>query len=442
MRLIDQFIQTWNSDIFNSPKGISYRIFKHDWKFEDYLDKLWNKDRWWKDYHVHWNPEEYGNVSKVRIPSNTLWKPDVKLYNFADVRDDEKRDANLVVESDGSILWIPQAIFKSTCSIDTRLFPFDVQKCDIKLGTWTYDGSKIDLDFIYEGESGFEMTDYVQSNEWDIVRTWAKKHVVVYKCCPEPYIDLTFSLSIRRKPAFYGYILILPCMLLSSLTLVLFWIPFGSPAKMILGMNIFVAFFVLLLLLSESTPKAASTIPLIGVYYCLNMILITVSTFLCVLVVNLSYHGYVTRVPSIVRKIMLGFLAHVLCVTKAKRKIRKPDNLLRKIECRQENGDIAHQKQDASSPLLSEHYTQEEVKESVRIATLLEREVKEIKNYLQRLEEKRIQKEENDCITQEWIQVALVLDRIFFVLYVILIIVSVVAVFGNAVINSPPVKNN
>ena len=30
------------------------------------------------------------------------------------------------------------------------------------------------------------------------------------------------------------------------------------------GMNIFVAFFVLLLLLSESTPKAAESIPLIG----------------------------------------------------------------------------------------------------------------------------------------------------------------------------------
>ena len=32
------------------------------------------------------------------------------------------------------------------------------------------------------------------------------------------------------------------------------------------GMNIFVAFFVLLLLLAESTPPAASNIPLIGKY--------------------------------------------------------------------------------------------------------------------------------------------------------------------------------
>lgn len=31
-------------------------------------------------------------------------------------------------------------------------------------------------------------------------------------------------------------------------------------------MNVFVAFFVLLLLLAESTPKAAESVPLIGIY--------------------------------------------------------------------------------------------------------------------------------------------------------------------------------
>ena len=37
---------------------------------------------------------------------------------------------------------------------------------------------------------------------------------------------------------------------------------------LVAGMNIFVAFFVLLLLLAESTPPAASAIPLIGESLC------------------------------------------------------------------------------------------------------------------------------------------------------------------------------
>ena len=42
------------------------------------------------------------------------------------------------------------AIFKSTCAIDIRHFPFDEQTCHLKFGSWTYDGTKLDLHF-YEG---------------------------------------------------------------------------------------------------------------------------------------------------------------------------------------------------------------------------------------------------------------------------------------------------
>jgi len=35
--------------------------------------------------------------------------------------------------------------------------------------------------------------------------------------------------------AFYTYILVVPCLLLSFITLVIFWLPPESPAKMILG---------------------------------------------------------------------------------------------------------------------------------------------------------------------------------------------------------------
>jgi len=59
--------------------------------------------------------------------------------------------------------------------------------------------------------------------------------VKYYSCCSEPYPDLTFTVSLRRVAAFYNYVLVLPCVLLSFLTLVIFWLPPESPAKMMLG---------------------------------------------------------------------------------------------------------------------------------------------------------------------------------------------------------------
>ena len=40
INLVDQFKQTWTSRIEILPKGDNYKLFKHDLKFEDYLDLL------------------------------------------------------------------------------------------------------------------------------------------------------------------------------------------------------------------------------------------------------------------------------------------------------------------------------------------------------------------------------------------------------------------
>ena len=45
----------------------------------------------------------------------------------ADERLNENREARVVVYDDGTVLWIPQAIFKSTCPVEITYFPFDSQ---------------------------------------------------------------------------------------------------------------------------------------------------------------------------------------------------------------------------------------------------------------------------------------------------------------------------
>jgi len=82
-------------------------------------------------------------------------------------------------------------------------------------------------------------TDYVISNEWHLVSSPAVRRVVKYPCCDEPYPDLTFVIVIQRIPIFYVIVLIIPCILLSLLTLVSFWLPPETPAKILLGIVFF-----------------------------------------------------------------------------------------------------------------------------------------------------------------------------------------------------------
>ena len=61
----------------------------------------------------------------------------------ADEKFDGSYQTNVVVSSNGDCLYIPPGIFKSTCKIDITWFPFDDQKCDLKFGSWTYNGWKV-----------------------------------------------------------------------------------------------------------------------------------------------------------------------------------------------------------------------------------------------------------------------------------------------------------
>lgn len=35
----------------------------------------------WDDYKLRWNPDDYENVTSIRIPSEIIWRPDIVLYN-------------------------------------------------------------------------------------------------------------------------------------------------------------------------------------------------------------------------------------------------------------------------------------------------------------------------------------------------------------------------
>ncbi|CAH8513261.1 unnamed protein product [Schistosoma bovis] len=251
----------------------------------------------WIDHNLIWNPNEYGGIDSVTIPVEYLWIPDISLYNYADERLNERRPCDARIFSDGSVLWNPMGIFKSTCSVDIKYFPFDRQKCVLKFGPWSYDGFRVNISF-YDGERNFRLLNYITNPEWNLLNSSAVFTEISYPCCPEKYPDITFHVWIKRKSAFYTYILIIPSILLSSLTSVIFWLPPHSPAKIVLAMNVFVAFLLLHLLLEDTTPAAASNFPLLGAYYCFNMGVITVSMFLCCITVNIHFRTAETEQPS------------------------------------------------------------------------------------------------------------------------------------------------
>jgi hypothetical protein len=116
---------------------------------------------------------------------------------------------NAVISSEGSILWIPPAIFKLTCVssfefgsltfVDFRrsmwnffhsvraevvsllrhpsMFPLDEQKCELRFGPSGLSASQIRFGW-YATENSMELSDYVPSGTWSLIEAPAEIRLI------------------------------------------------------------------------------------------------------------------------------------------------------------------------------------------------------------------------------------------------------------------------
>lgn len=109
--------------------------------------------------------------------------------------------------------------------MNVEYFPYDEQSCFMKFGSWTYNGAQVDLkhldqvcfkkfkkinssktsvDFFKVPGSnlvpiGIDLSEFYLSVEWDVLEVPASRNEEYYPCCPEPFSDITFKLTLRRK---------------------------------------------------------------------------------------------------------------------------------------------------------------------------------------------------------------------------------------------------
>jgi len=50
---------------------------------------------------------------------------------------------NVLIHNNGEVQWIPPAIYRSSCPISVKYFPFDEQKCEMKFGSWTFNADQV-----------------------------------------------------------------------------------------------------------------------------------------------------------------------------------------------------------------------------------------------------------------------------------------------------------
>uniref|UniRef100_A0A0K0D3I3 Neur_chan_LBD domain-containing protein n=1 Tax=Angiostrongylus cantonensis TaxID=6313 RepID=A0A0K0D3I3_ANGCA len=116
---------------------------------------------------MRWNPVNYGEIKEIRVAPDKVWLPDIVLFNNADGNYEVSFMCNVVINHLGDMLWVPPAIYKSSCIIDVEFFPFDEQVCTLVFGSWTYNENEIKLEF--EQAEWVDLSEYSPSSIWDVI---------------------------------------------------------------------------------------------------------------------------------------------------------------------------------------------------------------------------------------------------------------------------------
>uniref|UniRef100_A0A672NWK2 Cholinergic receptor, nicotinic, alpha 1 (muscle) n=1 Tax=Sinocyclocheilus grahami TaxID=75366 RepID=A0A672NWK2_SINGR len=350
---------------------------------------VWLKQQW-KDVNLQWNPDDYGGIRKIRIPSTDIWKPDLVLYNNADGDFAIVHETKVLLEHTGMITWTPPAIFKSYCEIVVLHFPFDLQNCSMKLGTWTYDGNLVIINPV-------TITPYtlicIAKN---IIWTMLKSIFSIFRLFLHPQIPDFHIFNIydyNKDDTQYLCPALSDCVLAGIVELI---------------------------------PSTSSAVPLIGKYMLFTMIFVIASIVITVIVISTHHRSPSTHtIPAWVRKIFIDTIPNLMFFSTMKRPSQERQEK-RLFPADFDIADISGKPMPASVTYHSPITTNPDVRsaiEGVKYIADTKKSDEESNNTLK-----------NKGAAEEWKFVAMFLDHILLCVFMAVCIIGTLGVFAGRLI--------
>ncbi|XP_051851877.1 acetylcholine receptor subunit epsilon isoform X2 [Antechinus flavipes] len=259
----------------------------------------------WIDYRLNYSSKDFGGITTLRVPANLVWLPDIVLENNIDGVFGVAYEANVLVSEGGFVSWLPPAIYRSTCAVEVTYFPFDWQNCSLVFRSQTYSAAEVAI--VFSEESGqilnkiqIDAEAYTENGEWAIDFCSGQIWHHDDRAVDAPgNVEVIYTLIIRRKPLFYIINIIVPCVLISGLVLLVYFLPAQAGGqKCTVSISVLLAQTVFLFLMATKIPETSLSVPLLGRYLIFVMVVAALIVMNCVIVLNVSLRTPNTHVMS------------------------------------------------------------------------------------------------------------------------------------------------
>uniref|UniRef100_A0A3Q3FPL9 Cholinergic receptor nicotinic alpha 1 subunit n=1 Tax=Labrus bergylta TaxID=56723 RepID=A0A3Q3FPL9_9LABR len=292
------------------------------------------------------------------------------------------------------------------------------QNCSMKLGTWSYDGNLV---VVNADSDRPDLSNFMESGEWVMkdFRSW--KHWVYYACCPDtPYLDITYHFLMLRLPLYFIVNVIIPCMLFSFLTGLVFYLPTDSGEKMTLSISVLLSLTVFLLVIVELIPSTSSAVPLIGKYMLFTMVFVIASIIITVIVINTHHRSPSTHtMPDWVRKVFIETIPNLMFFSTMKRPGKEKQQIKSIYGADFDISDISGN-QTTPVPYQSPITQNPDVRSAIEGIKYIAETMKS--------------DEESNNAAEEWKFVAMVLDHILLCVFMAVCLIGTLGVFAGRLI--------
>ncbi|XP_040897265.1 5-hydroxytryptamine receptor 3A-like [Toxotes jaculatrix] len=416
LRPVKGFSDTLNISIHITVVG----ILGVDEKAQSLTTFIWQILEW--DIEgLSWDEKECG-TTRVSVPREKLWVPDVHISEFMD-EDKSPKTPYVYLYNTGRVFDDKPVRVVSSCRLEIYTFPFDIQNCSLTFGPHLHRAEDIRM---FHGSTAelilAESREVLMTKgEWELADIESAQNSL--EITEGSYSEIKFFIILRRRPVLYVVNLLIPSCFLITLDLFSFLLPPQCVDRSAFKMTLILGYTVFLLLMNELLPVTGNTTPLINVLFSVSLALMVASLLETVFITNIQFSSsQYSAVPHWLSVLVLRYLAVVVFLPPKQKSNRITVSLRPPAREPAINpGIISSRDLQIISGDTPPEKTPPEPDQALDELRKLSRDLTAI-----RLEmDKHFQ---GSKTTQEWQMVGIVIDRLLFGLYIIFISVSFITI--------------
>ncbi|XP_076114038.1 neuronal acetylcholine receptor subunit alpha-6-like [Mytilus galloprovincialis] len=251
----------------------------------------------WYDSRMTWNPLDYNNTNTMLFSQDDIWKPTLVITNpFSKIEKIGKDFMTVRYFSNGLAYWTPGEILISSCSVDITYFPFDEQKCTIRLMAWGTTPNEI----VLQSSSDINLDYFSEHGSWKIISASSESND---ELVGSSFIDMSFSM--KRRPGFYVINIVLPVIFLMVLNACVFVLPPHSGERVSYAITVLLAIAVFLTLIGDNLPKTSEPMSLLSYFLMFGLVFSSLICFCTILCLRLQLKDKNRHIPDFLKRLVL-----------------------------------------------------------------------------------------------------------------------------------------